>query len=388
MMLNGLAMSTQPVAEPGAWDAFLNFWRDAWLRTPASTQQGRETDAMFMWLWWFCTMWFVGLMVLMIVLVIKYRRRPGQIAPRSPAHNTPLEIAWTIIPTIFLVYMFFKGFWGYIGNLVAPGHAVDMNLTAFQWGWQLNYPNGAETPTTHRLGFRDIKVFYFPAETPIRLKMQSRDVLHAFWVPDFRIKQDVVPNRLSTVWFQADAPPADARDRHPEVSADSPEGRKRPDLVALSNVPYTEHIAYCAEYCGTEHSEMLALIRIIPQDAYAKWVEAINAPTDPVELGQRTFKTMCASCHNIDGAGTGPEWRNLYGKMETLSDGSRVLVDDAYIIESIFDPARKIVKGFEKQNMTSFRGLLTPEKVQGIIAYMKTLSTHVQQEQQPAQEQR
>lgn len=362
------------------------FWSRLWLKHPASTDAGRETDFMFMWLWWFCVIWFVALMVLMVIFVIKYRRRPGTIAPASPAHNTPLEIIWTVVPSLFLIWIFFQGFWGYIDKIVAPGHAIDMNLTGMKWNWQLNYPNGAETPATGRVGFRDIPVFYMPAKTPVRLKMTSKDVLHAFWVPDFRIKQDVVPNRLMTVWFEADGPAPDATLRHAKVTSDSPEGKKRPDLVALSDVPYTEHLVFCAEYCGTEHSEMAAFIRVVPFDAYNAWHIAIGTPSDPIELGKRLHKTKCASCHTVDGtASTGPTWKDLYGKMETLTDGSQVLVDDAYIIQSIFEPGAKVVKGFEKQNMTSFRGLLNPVQVQGLIEYMKSISVHAPKSETPTQ---
>lgn len=357
------------------------FWRDLWLKHPAATEAGRETDFMFMWLWWFCVVWFVGLMVLMVILVIKYRRRPGTVAPKSPSHNTALEITWTIIPTLFLVWIFFQGFWGYINKLVAPGHAIDMNLTAFKWGWQLNYPNGAETPTTGRVGFRDIPVFYMPANTPVRLKMTSKDVLHAFWVPDFRIKQDVVPNRMMTVWFQAEGP-AGASDpklvhTHPTIDPASADFKKRPDLVALSGAQYTEHLVFCAEYCGTEHSEMAAFIRVVDPAVYEAWHTAIGTPSDPIELGKRLHKTKCASCHTVDGSpSTGPTWKDMYGKMETLADNSQVLVDDAYILESIYDPGKRIVKDFEKQNMTSFRGLLNEAQAKGLIEYMKSISVH------------
>lgn len=362
------------------------FWSSLWLKHPASTEAGRETDYMFMWLWWFCVIWFVSLMVLMVIFVIKYRRRPGTIAPNSPAHNTPLEIVWTVIPSLFLIWIFFKGFWGYIDKIVAPGHAIDLNLTGFQWGWQLNYPNGAETPVTKRIQFREVNVFYVPAKVPVRMKMTSKDVLHAFWVPDFRIKQDVVPNRMMTVWFEADGPTPDATLRHPKITADSPEGKKRPDLVVLSDVQYTEHLAFCAEYCGTEHSEMLAIIRVIPEKDYYAWVNAIGTPSDPIELGKRIHKTKCASCHTVDGTpGTGPTWKDMYGKMGTLSDGTQILVDEAYITESIFNPGAKVVKGFEKANMTSFQGLLNPAQVQGVLEYMKSISVHAPKPEVPAQ---
>ncbi|MDX2131684.1 MAG: cytochrome c oxidase subunit II [Planctomycetota bacterium] len=344
-----------------------------WLDGPSATMAGRETDEMFIWLWWFCVVWFVGLMALMAYWVVKYRRRPGKIAPMSPSHNTRLEIAWTVIPSLFLVYMFFKGFKGYIGQLLAPGDAIVMNVTGAKWYWQLTYPNGAESPATARPGAKDIPVFYFPAKTNIQLKMQSKDVLHAFWVPDFRVKQDVIPNRFTTLWFNAEGPGPGAA-VHPTPSEGSAEA-KRTDVIALAGVPYTEHILFCAEYCGTEHSEMAALIRIVPDDAYRRWVEAIGTPSDPVELGRKQWRLKCASCHTIDGSpNTGPTWLNAYGATHEMTNGEQVTVDDAYILESIMEPSKRVVKGFENGNMPSFRGLLTPTQVDGIIQFMKSIS--------------
>lgn len=365
------------------------FWRDLWLRRPASTDNGRETDDMFMFLWWFCVAWFVLLMALMVFWVIKYRRRPGTVAPMSPSHNTPLEIIWTVVPSLMLVYIFFRGFWGYIDKIVSPGDAVEMQVIGSKWSWDLKYPGGLQSPMTDKIGFNDIPVFYMPANTNIRLKMQSSDVLHAWWVPDFRIKQDVIPNRFMTVWFNAEGPKEGdpGTKKHPDVIAGSEEAKKHPELLVLSGKPYTQHYVFCAEYCGQQHSEMAALIRVVEPDVYKAWLEKIGTPADPIELGKRIYKTRCASCHTVDGSkSTGPSWLDMYGKTETLTDGSTVLVDDAYVLESIFEPAKKIVKGYENGNMTSFRGLLPPEQVQGVMAYMKSISQHAPKTETPAGE--
>ncbi|CAG0998534.1 cytochrome c oxidase subunit II [Phycisphaerales bacterium] len=363
------------------------FWRDLWLRSPSPTENGRETDSMFMFLWWFCVAWFVLLMALMVYWVIKYRRRPGTDAVQSPSHNTPLEVIWTVVPSLMLVYIFFRGFWGYIDKIVSPGDAVEMQVIGSKWSWDLRYPNGMQSPMTDKIGFNDIPVFYMPAKTNIRLKMQSSDVLHAFWVPDFRIKQDVVPNRYMTVWFNAEGPKDGdpGTKKHPSVVAGSEEAKKHPELLVLSGKPYTQHYVFCAEYCGQQHSEMAALIRVVSEDVYKDWLEKIGTPSDPIELGKRVFKTKCASCHTLDGSrSTGPSWLDMYGRTETLTDGTTVVVDDAYILESIFEPAKKIVKTYENGNMTSFRGLVSPDQVQGLIAFMKSISQHAPKTEVPA----
>lgn len=342
-----------------------------WLREPSSNIGDVDTDGMAMWLWWFCTVWFVGLMLLMFYWVVKYRRRAGKIAPRSAAHNAPLEIVWTIVPSLFLVYIFLRGFQGWASKVIAPGDAIQMNFVGAKWYWSLQYPTGVESPSTTKIGAKDVPVFYLPAERSIKLKMHSLDVMHAFWVPDFRVKQDLWPNRYSQVWFQPKTPPEDSP-RHPTVTPDSPDEVAK----ALSGVPYKDHWLFCAEYCGDEHSEMAAVIRVVPEDAYNRWLLAIANAGTPVENGQRIWKTRCSSCHTVDGGkNTGPTWLNLWATTNhEMSDGTIVTVNHDYVRESILTPQKHIVKGFEGQNMTSFAGILKDSDIDNVIEYMKTLS--------------
>src|SRR5262249_8650094 len=151
-------------------------------------------------------LWFVFLMALMIYFVARYRRRKGTIAPRSASHNTPLEIAWTVIPTLFLVYIFFAGFKSYFDKAIAPGNAWVMDVVAQKWSFGLPYPNGPDTTVTPVIGAREIPVSSLPAEVPIKLQLISQDVNHGFFVPDFRIKMDIFHNRYTTTWFRANAP--------------------------------------------------------------------------------------------------------------------------------------------------------------------------------------
>lgn len=364
------ALATIP-AEPGLVQRLL-------LRDSAGTIAGHHTDQMYVWLFWFCVFWFVLLMGLMCYFVIRYRRKPGQVAPRSSAHNTPLEITWTIIPTILLVIIFYFGFKHYLEKVVSPGHAVEMQLTGFKWNWRLVYPNGAQSPLTASVdstgqGFSGrgagVPVFYVPAEVPIRFRMISQDVMHAFWIPDFRIKMDVLPNRFTSVWFQARAPRGDR-----VHGADAGE--------ILAGVPYEEHWVYCAEYCGTEHSEMAALLRVIPEDKYNELITSwANTNLSPVQLGEMVWRMNCASCHTIDGGtNTGPTWQNMYGYEVEFTDGTRLSAEEMtglgfanYVRESTLQPAKKIVKGYAN-NMQSFAGVLSEEQITGVIEYMKTLS--------------
>lgn len=355
-----------------------DFWMKAWLRGPAATSEARAgTDGLAMFLWWFCVVWFVGLIALMFAFVIIYRRKPGKIAPRSASHNTPLEVAWTVIPTIFLVYMFFAGFWGYMKKVIAPGHAVEMKLVGAKWFWQLTYPEGQETNETATIGAKEIPIFYVPAGVPVKLKLISQDVSHGFYVPSFRIKSDVLSNRYTASWFEAIAPGPEAKklelrdDKHPDKQRD---GTKQKELVG---VPYEDHWLFCSEYCGDEHSEMAALIRVVPEDAYRKWLVGLSEGVSPVALGQQIWKIRCASCHSVDGAkNTGPTWKDLYNNPAVPIQGQGpIRGDENYIRESILYPAAKLHEGYANQ-MSSFLGQLNEKQLNGIIEYMKTISVH------------
>ncbi len=343
-----------------------------WLRAPAATEFGKDTDSLYMWLFWFCVAWFVLLMGLMCFWVVKYRRRPGKIAEASSSHNTPLEIAWTIIPTLFLVYIFFRGFSGYLDTMIAPAGAIDMDLIGKKWSWELKYPKGAVATETTVIGQQQVPVWYIPAGKAIRLKMVSNDVIHAFWVPDFRVKQDVMPNRYTSVWFKA-ADPSGAK-RMPDVAPGSLDATSKVK-VALSGVPYEDHWVFCAEYCGDMHSEMAAIVRVIPEAAWNKWIEAAGEGSlSPEQLGELMWKTQCASCHTVSGdKNTGPTWKDLYGSEVALSNGSTVLACDDFLRESIVNPQATIVKGYEGIVMPSF-AQLSNERINGIIAYMRSIS--------------
>jgi len=350
--------------------------------TEAATQSGDHSDDMFIWLWWFGVIWFVGLMGLMIYWVIKYRRRPGKIAPVSTAHNTPLEVAWTVIPTLFLIYIFFQGFFGYMDKIVSPGNAIEMKLTGYKWNWTLVYPNGAESPVSTTLGAKPIMVFYMPAETPIRLRMNSSDVMHAFWVPDFRIKADLLPNRYTNIWFNAKAPGPDAK----TLAKTKEEAEARGDvwIEALAGAPYTDHWVFCAEYCGDEHSEMAAVIRVVSDNHWRAFLEFAadgGGVTDPVKIGQRVFQQKCASCHSVDGSmNTGPTWKDLYNKPGHRTNKGDVAVTPDYIRESIAVPAAQIVEGYAN-NMPAF--VLKDKQIEGIIAYMRSISVHTPEGERP-----
>ena len=366
--------------------------RDLWFRSKPGAVYSGDVDDLFMYIFWFSAFCFVVLMGLMVYWTVKYRRKPGAPLILSSSHNTALEIAWTVLPLLPLAFFFFKGFHGYVNGLVATGDAKEIVVKAKKWQWDLTYPNGGNSPevatfssnksvkyvngvtgkpeevkpfgrTADSANWGEVSVFYIPAETNVRLRMSSDDVIHAFWIPDFRIKQDVMPNRYTSLWFRTNP--------LPENAAKLPNGQ-----------PYEDHWIFCAEYCGTDHSKMMGILRVVPRDYFDKWVEAINQDTDPVSAGMKLWRRNCASCHSIDGTpSTGPSWKpdpaagTGWGTTIQLEKGgTTVLFDENYVRESILEPQAKIHKGYGPNSaMNSFAGQLKDEQIENIITFMKSL---------------
>lgn len=324
-------------------------------RNPGASDLAHQTDKIFLWILYFCIFWFVVLMGLMVFWVVKYRRRPGVPAQRSAHHNAPLELVWTIVPSVFLGAMFYFGFRGYVSKLVAPSNAEVINVTGQRWDWIITYGNGVNPQEKTEVGGnQSAPIILVPVGRPVQFRMTSIDVLHSFWIPDFRFKFDVMPNRYTSFWIKAEEP--------------------------------GDHWVFCAEYCGERHSEMSAIMRAVPADEYdatlAKWFnETGNLPD--WQRGQRLVqgKGGCAACHSINGApGVGPTWKNSWGEPVKFADGSTLPGDDAdawnnYILESVKNPNAKIVAGFPSPSpMPSYAGIFTDQEIRYIAAYIESLS--------------
>jgi len=248
--------------------------------------------------------------------------------------NTPLEIAWTILPLMAVVTMAYIG----AGNLAdvkrADPEAMVINVTGSQWAWKFEYENGVVSDELHA-----------PEGKQILLKMTSRDVLHSFWVPEFRVKQDLVPGRTTEL-------------------------RITPDLIG-------EYQVRCAELCGTSHAFMRAPVIVSSQADFDVWMGeqvALAAALDtPEGRGEALANANgCAACHSVDGsAGLGPTWLGLAGSQTELSDGNVVEATDEYLYNSIADPASQIVAGFETQQMPVFG--FNEEQISDLVAYIKTI---------------
>ncbi|PWT88865.1 MAG: cytochrome c oxidase subunit II [Acidobacteria bacterium] len=288
---------------------------------------------------------FFGLLIatLIIYFAIKYRRKSEEI-PEQISGSIRLEIVWTVIPLLIAMGIFVWGADVYV-QIYRPPAAPAMNVYVVgkQWMWKFQ----------HTTGQREINQLHIPVNSPIHLTAASEDVIHSFFVPDFRVKADVIPGSYRTFWFEAIK-------------------------------PGTYHL-FCAEYCGAKHAGMGGEIIVMSARDYENWLAGGGAMGSLAEQGHKLFLDLaCHTCHEPQGTGRGPVLQGLYGKQVTLNNGQTVTVDEAYIRESILDPAAKVAAGFQPI-MPTFRGQVSEEDLLRLTEYIKSLSTSGQHEVIPPQ---
>ncbi len=307
--------------------------------------QSSTTAADVDWVFWFITyislIFWAGIVAAMAWFVFRYRRRDGVGPEHSPHHSTALELTWSVLPSFLLVLMFYWGFTGYENTRTPPANAYVINVTAQKWSWNFQYPNGHVDSDLH-----------VPVDTPIRLVMSSKDVLHSFFVPAFRVKQDVVPGRYATTWFEA--------------------------------IETGEFHLFCAEYCGKDHSDMLAKVIVYPKDEFpavlAKISDIVQMYKDANEplwkAGAALYvKRGCSSCHTIDGTlkqNGGPSFLGAFGEEHKFTDGTTEEMNENYIRESILEPQAKIREPF-RPIMPTFQGLLKDPEIGVIVDFIRHL---------------
>lgn len=284
---------------------------------------------------------------LMIYFVIKYNRKRHPQAADIEG-NLPLEITWTVLPLIIVMGMFYYGYMGYSSMREVPAGAMEIKVTARMWAWSFEYENGKKTDT-----------LYVPVSRPVKLLMISMDVNHSFYVPAFRIKQDVIANQENFLWFNSG-----------ETGA---------------------YDILCAEYCGLNHAYMLSKVIVMPEAQFTEWYASDKNTLPPstqlaekvfidqmkAEQGSRLMESKgCIACHSRDGAESlGPTFKGIFGKKVAVLTGNtekEVTVDEEYILRSIKDPAVEITKGYEPI-MPPSNGMLTEDEIAAMIEYIKGL---------------
>jgi cytochrome c oxidase subunit 2 len=296
----------------------------------ASSMAG-QVDAIYIFLLVVCGMVALLVFTCLLYFAARYRHRAGVEAEQIDG-STPLELTWSIIP--FCVFMVFFA-WGaivFFKQRTPPRDATEVYVVAKQWMWKLE----------HAEGQREINELHVPVGRDVKLIMTSQDVIHSFYVPVFRMKQDVLPGRYTVAWFRA-------------------------------TKPGTYHL-FCAEYCGTQHSGMIGSIVVMEPAQYEAWMN--GGPAGPLSAtGEKIFAELgCSTCHRTDTQGRGPNLQGVFGKPVLLEDGRTVVADEDYVRESILDPGAKVVNGF-KPVMPTFQGLVSEEQLNALVAYVKSLST-------------
>ena len=289
-----------------------------------------QVDALYLYLVLVSAVMTLLIFVAVAVLAIKYRRRPGVLAHQIEG-SPILETAWSIIPFGVMVTFFIWGAVIFFKERTPPTNATEVYVVAKQWMWKLE----------HMEGQREINELHVPVGQNVKLIMTSQDVIHSFFVPAFRLKQDVIPGRYTTLWFKA-------------------------------TTAGTYHL-FCAEYCGTSHSGMIGNVVVMEPQDYTQWMA--GGPSAPLpEAGKQLFASLgCSTCHRFDIQGRGPNLQGAFGKPVLLEDGRTVIADENYVRESILNPTAKIVSGF-KPVMPTFQGLVSDEQLNALVAYIKSLA--------------
>jgi len=274
----------------------------------------------------------------LIYFALKYKRQGEKDKTAYITHDTRLEFLWSFIPFLIFMAVFAWGTYVYIQMRTAPKDAFEVHVFGQKWNWDFVYKSGKKITGE----------MVVPVGTPVKLIMTSRDVLHSFFIPAFRVKQDVVPGRYTSLWFKAD---------------------KIGDFQV-----------FCTEYCGKEHSGILAKVKVLPREKFEAWLE--DNPYKglaPIDIGQKVYTAKCLAClKTTQERLVGPGFAGLFGSQRNFEDGSSAPADENYIRESILNPNAKIVKADTGAPygavMPAFAGALSDEEILGVIEYIKSLS--------------
>lgn len=279
----------------------------------------------------------LAIVVVTIVFALRYRQGSGADRVRAPlavrqSAQRRIEIAWITIPMLLFIAAFAWAATLYYDRSAPPAGAIEVSIVAKQWMWRVEHANGA----------REINELHVPVDVPVKLVMTSQDVIHSFYVPAFRVKQDVLPGRYTVLWFTA----TEAGDYH----------------------------LFCAEFCGTDHSRMLGHVVSLAPAQFQRWLEGHDAEPTMAVRGEALFRALgCSGCHGANAAVHAPPLEGLYGRPVPLADGSIVVADERYVRDSILLPKAEIAAGYAPI-MPSFAGQVSESEILELVAYIKSLA--------------
>jgi len=292
-----------------------------------------QVDVLYFYLIAVSVAFSIPIVVAIFAFGIKYREREKFATPEEMHGSMVLEVTWSIIPFIVSMTIFLGGAIIYFQQYTPPDDAMQVYVVGKQWMWKMQ----------HETGQREINELHVPMNRRVKLTMTTEDVLHNFDIPAFRTKADVVPGRYTYLWFEATKP--------------------------------GKYHLYCAEYCGLNHSGMIGSVIVMEQRDFDNWLSGNVSGQTPVEAGKDLFenKLGCASCHSGGQAARGAKLEGIYNTQVALVGGEKVLADDNYIRNSILNPASQVVEGYQPI-MPTFKGQVTEEALNSLVAYIKSLS--------------
>jgi cytochrome c oxidase subunit II len=301
----------------------------------ASTMSSR-VDALYFFLIGVSAFFAILIASLIVYYAVKYRRRSPDAVGTNIHGGLALELTWTIVPFLITMVIFVWGASVFFAMSHPPAETLNVYVVGKQWMWKFQHLDGQ----------REINELHVPVGRAVKLIMTSEDVIHDVFVPAFRVKADVLPGRYTNIWFQPTKP-----------------GR---------------YHLFCAEYCGTRHSGMIGEVVVMEPTDYQAWLGGGTSEGSLASAGEKLFQDLaCNTCHRPDAQGRGPVLQGLFGKTQTLQSGEKIVVDEAYVRESILNPGAKITAGFQPI-MPAFQGLVTEEQLLELVEYVKSLQTQPQ----------
>ena len=323
---------------PVLWQ-FLVKWLNASALFPREASTiAPQMDALYFFL---LGMTITGLVLVGAILVtfsMRYRKSVHPVAIQIEG-STLLEATWTIIPLGLFLVMFVWGSVLYFRIYTPPPNAMNIYIVGKQWMWKAEHPGGQH----------EINALHVPTGQPVQLTMISQDVFHSFSIPEFRIKREVIPGRYSTVWFNA-------------------------------TTPGTYHL-FCTQYCGTNHSAMIGTITVLSPADFKKWTDESTSGMSLAQNGERLFASMgCNACHSGNAAARGPSLAGVFGSKLQLTNGSQVLVNEAYLRDAILNPSQHVTSGYAPI-MPTYQGQISEDGLIDLVEYLKQLSTNYRVQQ-------
>jgi len=323
---------------PVLWQFLVKWLTNSALFPREASTIAPYADALYFFLLLITVVGLVLVGALVFGFSIRYRKERSAVATQVEG-STLLEATWTIIPLALFLICFVWGALLYFRIYDPPTNAMNIYVVGKQWMWKAEHPGGQH----------EINSLHVPMGVPVQLTMISQDVFHIFSIPDFRVKREVIPGRYTTVWFEA-------------------------------TTPGTYHI-FCTQYCGTKHSGMIGEVTVLTPDEYKRWTEGSTSGMSLAQNGERLFASMgCNACHTGNAAARGPNLAGVYGSKLRLTNGSEVLVNEAYLRDAILNPSQHVTAGYAPI-MPTYQGQISEEGLIDLVEYLKSLHTNYRVQQ-------